>query len=186
MSKTQLAITGLFISILLLSSCSKDEPMIPNEEELITTVNYTLTPVGGGSAITMSFVDLDGDGSGAPTITGGTLAANTTYSGSLELKNESESPAEDITAEIAEEDDEHQFFFESSITGLSVAYDDQDGDGNPIGLMSTLTTGSAASGNLIITLKHEPMKSATGVSSGDITNAGGETDIAVTLPINVQ
>jgi len=108
------------------------------------------------------------------------------YSGSLELKNESESPAEDITAEIAEEDDEHQFFFESSITGLSVAYDDQDGDGNPIGLMSTLTTGSAASGNLIITLKHEPMKSATGVSSGDITNAGGETDIAVTLPINVQ
>jgi hypothetical protein len=37
-----------------------------------------------------------------------------------------------------------------------------------------------------VTLIHEPMKSAAGVSSGDITNAGGETDIEVGLPVVVQ
>ena len=70
---------------------------IPNEEELITTVNYTLTPADGSAAITLSFVDLDGDGGDAPTITGGTLIANTTYTGTLELLNEAEMPVEDIT-----------------------------------------------------------------------------------------
>ena len=33
-----------------------------------------------------------------------------TYSGTMTLLNESETPAEDITIEIQEEDDEHQFF----------------------------------------------------------------------------
>ena len=31
-------------------SCNQDDPIIPNEDELITTVIYTLTPVGGGDA----------------------------------------------------------------------------------------------------------------------------------------
>ena len=44
-----------------LSSCEKD-PQIPNEEELITTVTYTLTPVSGGDPVIFSFRDLDGDG----------------------------------------------------------------------------------------------------------------------------
>jgi len=69
---------------------------------------------------------------------------------------------------------------------LSVAYDDKDANGNPVGLSSILTTGDAASGSITITLRHEPAKSASGVSNGDITNAGGETDIEVIFPINVQ
>ena len=50
----------------------------------------------------------------------------------------------------------------------------------------TLTTGDAASGNITIILRHEPVKDAEGVSDGDITNAGGETDISVTFPVVVQ
>lgn len=171
---------------LFATSCSNDDEPEENEEELITTVNYTLTPMGGGTAVTLTFNDQDGDGGDAPTITGGTLAANTTYTGSLELLNESESPAEDITEEIEEEDAEHQFFFSTTVNGLSVTYSDTDGDGNPVGLSTIVTTGGAASGNLTVILRHEPDKAASGVSDGDISNAGGETDIEVTFPIDVQ
>jgi len=54
---------------LLITSC-KDDPEPPNEEEIITTVMYTLTPDGGGTSVTMSFEDLDGDGGNAATIVG--------------------------------------------------------------------------------------------------------------------
>lgn len=173
-----------FLSLFLFSSCGDDDPVIEDPEEVITTLNYTLS--SGGSTVVLSFLDLDGDGGNDPTITGGTLSANATYTGTMELLNESESPAEDVTEEIAEEDEEHQFFFQSSVSGLSVGYGDQDEDGNPIGLTSTITTGAAGSGTLTVTLRHEPNKSGDGVAGGDISNAGGETDIEVTFPIEVR
>lgn len=172
--------------MLVFTSCKKDDPDPPNQEEIITTVNYTLTPTSGGTTVVMTFQDLDGDGPNTPIISGGTLVAGETYSGSLELLNETENPAEDITTEIMDEDDEHQFFFSSTVTGLSIAYNDQDGNGNPVGLLSTLTTGAAATGTVTIILLHEPVKTASGVSGGDPTNAEGETDIEVTFPVNVQ
>ena len=183
-----LILTSVFISLISIISCSDDpeDPIIENEEEVITTLTYTLTPSEGGSAVVLSYQDLDGDGANEPTITNGTLSAETTYSGSMTLLNETESPAESITEEIEEEDADHQFFFETTVSGLSVAYADTDYDGNPVGLASTLTTGSAGSGNLTVTLKHEPDKSASGVSDGVITNAGGETDISVTWTITVE
>jgi len=182
----KISILASLLLVVLFSACVKTEPEVPNEEEVITTLRYTLSPQPSGADVVMTFVDLDGDGGNAPTITGGTLDANTTYSGSLELLNEAESPAEDITAEIEEEDEDHQFFFATTVANLSVAYSDQDADGNPIGLESTVTTMAAAQGELTITLRHEPNKSGSGVSNGDITNAGGETDIEVTFPLDVQ
>ncbi len=176
----------LLVSAFAFTGCDDDEdPEIPNEEEVITTLNLRLTAASDGEVVTMTFRDLDGDGGMDPVITGGTLEANESYAGAIELLNETETPAEDITAEVAEEDDEHQFFFESSVAGLSVAYGDEDENGNPVGIASTLSTGAAASGTLTITLRHEPVKDAAGVSDGDITNADGETDIEVTLPIDV-
>ncbi len=183
MTKKILAIA--LISSLLFTSCKKD-PVIPPDVELITTVIYTLTPTDGGANVTLSFVDLDGDGEVEPTIVSGVLAANTSYTGSLDLLNELESPAESITEEIEEEDEEHQFFFSSTISDLAISYDDQDADGNPIGLSSTVVTGAAASGSITVILRHEPDKSAAGVSDGEIGNAGGETDIEVTFPVEVQ
>lgn len=176
----------LFAASLIFSACKKDDPEVVIPPELITSLNYILTPTGGGAPITLSFKDLDGDGGNAPTVNGGTLSANQTYSGALELLNETESPAESITEEIQEEDQEHQFFFQSNTANLNIAYNDQDPDGNPIGLSSTLTTGAPATGTITIILLHEPKKFAAGVSDGDITNAEGETDIEVTFPIDVQ
>ncbi|MBT8195629.1 MAG: type 1 periplasmic binding fold superfamily protein [Bacteroidia bacterium] len=181
-----LFLSSFLVVALLFSSCEKDDPTPPNEEELITTLSYILTPVGGGTPITLTFQDLDGDGGNPPTITGGTLALNATYDGVLEILNEAENPVEDITAEILAEDIDHQFFFETTVTGLTINYADQDYNGNPLGLMSSLSTYSAGSGDIKITLRHEPDKTAAGVAMGDITNAGGETDIEVTFPVNVQ
>lgn len=186
MTKQFLFFALLISSSLFFAGCEKDDPIIENEEEVITTLNYTLIPSGGGAAVVLSFQDLDGDGGNDAVITGGTLVANETYTGALDLLNAAESPAESITEEIEEEDEDHQFFFQSDISGLSVAYADQDADGNPVGLLNTLTTGDAGAGSITVILRHEPNKSATGVKDGDITNAGGETDIEVTFPIDVQ
>ena len=177
-----LILSSIFISLITIVSCSDDpeDPIVENEEEVITTLTYTLTPFKGGSAVVLSYRDLDGDGDGEPTITNGTLSPATTYTGALTLLNETESPAESITEEIEEEDADHQFFFSTTVSDLVVTYDDTDDDGNPVGLATSLTTGAAGSGTLTVTLKHEPNKSA-GVSSGDIANAGGETDIEATF-----
>ncbi len=172
------------ISLVTFSACKKDDPEPPNEEEVITTLTYTLTPTGGGETVVLSFQDLDGDGGDDPIISNGTLAANQSYTGVISLLNEQESPAEDITEEVEEEDLEHQLFFESSL--LTVSYTDEDSEGNPLGVATSLSTSDAGSGTLKITLRHEPNKSAEGVSDGNIANAGGETDIEVTFNINVQ
>jgi hypothetical protein len=186
MKKINLLLVMGVCSMLFITSCKKDDPIIENEEELITTLIYTLTPEAGGDTIVLSFQDLDGDGGDTATITGGTLEANTIYNGSLVLLNELESPAEDITVEVQEEAEEHQFFFQNNISGLTIDYNDEDENGYPIGLSSKITTGGAGSGTITVTLRHEPIKTAPGVSSGDITNAGGETDIEVAFDVVVQ
>ena len=115
------------------------------------------------------------------------LLANTTYTGTVTLLNETESPAEDITEEVAEEADEHQFFYQAS-TSLNVTtdYADADADGNPVGINFSLITGEASNGNFTVTLRHEPSKGASGVAEGDITNAGGETDVTQTFNVIVE
>lgn len=179
----------LFLAVFALAfvACDDDDTVVPVEEELITTATVTLTPQGGGDAVVLNWVDLDGDGGNAPVITGGTLAANTVYTGDIQVLNETENPAEDITEEIEEEDEEHQFFF--SVSGglnATTAYTDADADNNPIGLAFTLTTGDASSGDFTVILRHEPDKGAAGVKDGDITNAGGSTDVEAVYPVTIQ
>ncbi len=178
---------------LLASSCRKDEDDDHHddhnhgEEELITTVRAAFTPVGGGAPAVFSWVDADGDGGNAPVITGDTLLPGTTYNAMLLLLNESVSPVDTVSNEVAAEAAAHQFFF--STTGGSLAwsaYGDSDPNGRPIGLLSTWATTGAGSGQLRIILRHELNKAAAGVSGGDITNAGGSTDIDVAMPYWVQ
>lgn len=177
------------LPLFFVTSCEKnepDDPIIPNEEEVITTLNFTLIPIGVGNTVVLSFQDLDGNGGSAPTISGGILDTNTTYTGSLELLNELESPALDITEEVQNEAEEHQFFFQTSIDGMNIIYDDMDANGNPIGLSTLITTNGASAGSLTVILRHEPDKNASGVSIGDITNAGGETDIEIVFDVVVE
>lgn len=177
----------LFLSAatLLAVSCSNDDNGPVNEEEVITTVTTTLT--GGGQVITLNSRDLDGDGPNAPTITvSGNLTANTTYAGEVLFLNETVSPADNITLEVEEEGVDHQVFYQLPAALGTVTYTDVDLNGKPIGLTFSLTTGNAGTGNLTVTLRHLPNKSAAGVASGDITNAGGATDASVTYPVTVN
>lgn len=172
--------------LLTFNACKKDDPVIPHEEEVITTLNYVLTPQGGGETVMLAFQDLDGDGGNAPTYSVGKLAANTTYTGVVALLNEAEEPAEVITEEVLEEGAEHQMFYVVTNDLATISYADTDEDGKPIGIATTFVTGDAGTGKLTIVLRHEPNKTAEGVEGGDITNAGGETDIEVTFDIEVE
>ena len=177
----------LVIPVLFSTSCSNDDAPV-NEEEVITTVRVTL--VGGGQTIVLESRDLDGDGPNAPVLTpvgGGILVAGTTYTGSTEFLNELEDPSEDITVEVEEEGAEHQVFYQLASSLGTITYADEDINGNPIGLNFTLVAGtSGTTGTLTVTLRHLPNKTATGVAAGDITNAGGNTDAAVTFSVAVN
>ena len=140
-------------------SCDDDddtpEPII--EEEVITTMTVTLVNhQNGNDVVTMQTQDLDGDGPNEPVVTvSGPLSAGTSYSGSIQWLNEMEDPAEDITEEILEEDDEHQVFFSASGVVMEFVYMDFDGDGNPLGTQFVLAPISQGDGSLTITLVHE-------------------------------
>lgn len=179
----------IFVSLALsLIACKDDDSdiAIPNEEETITTVIYTLTD-SQNNISTFRFEDLDGPGGNSPTITPANLLANTTYTGVLTFLNESGEEVEDISEEVKEEDEEHQVFFINRSSNIAeIAYLDADEDGNPLGLQTEFITTTSGSGFVTIILRHLPSKNAVGVSDGGITNAGGETDIEVTFSFNVQ
>ncbi len=179
-----LKLIALFIAFIFLTSCdNNDDPVV--EEELITTVITTLT--NGDQTITLTYKDLDGDGPNAPSVlVSGNLMANTTYEGSTIFLNETETPAENITEEIQELDIEHQIFYQAPSSLGSFNYVDFDIDGKPLGLEFDYLTGNTATGNLTVTLRHLPNKSGSGVSNGDITNAGGSTDVVAVFPIVIQ
>ncbi|MCX2718877.1 type 1 periplasmic binding fold superfamily protein [Lentiprolixibacter aurantiacus] len=183
--KTLRTILSFAIVGALFVSCSNDDdaPAPVNEEELITTMIITLSPQGGGTVVTLQSEDLDGDGPGAPEIDiSGPLDASTTYTGTIQLLNKTENPAEDITLEVQAEDEEHQFFYEVTGAITDVTYTDQDGNGNPVGLSFELTTGAAGAATLQATLRHEPKKP----NDGTLADAGGETDISQPFNITVQ
>jgi hypothetical protein len=185
--KFMLVATGALV--LTVSGCKKDDHDHDhdNEQELITTVNVVFTPAGGGTPVTFSFVDLDGDGGNAPVITNGTLAANTSYTVATTFLNESETPAEDITEEVRAEGKEHQVFYQvQSGLNLTVTYNDADADNRPIGLINNAAAGAASTGSLTVVLRHEPNKAAANVANGNIANAGGETDVEVTFNVTIQ
>jgi hypothetical protein len=167
------------------TSCEDDDaPVLINEEELITTVTYTLTNnADSNDVVEFKSFDSDGDGPLLPTTTNGTLRANATYSGSITFLNETDpNDIDNITDEVQEEADEHEVFYATPVAGIVITKTDTDPDGNPLGLRTTLQTGAAGSGNLVVTLIHEPTKPNTGT----VSNAGGEPDAEVTFTITVQ
>ena len=98
------------------------------------------------------------------------------------MLNELENPAEDITEEVEEESLEHQVFYVIDPLKVEIEYVDQDLNDNPLGILTSLSTGSATTGDLRIILRHEPKKP----NDGTPEDAGGETDIDVTFQLTVQ
>ena len=187
--KTIKFLSAISLALLAFTSCSNDDSQPVNEEEVITTVTITLTPVGGGNSVVLTSRDLDGGGPNAPVITStGSVTALTAYNGTVLLQNELVNPAKNITDEVLEEGTEHQFFYSKGggLTG-TFAYADQDDNGNPIGIEFHFNASATAqSGNINVVLRHNPNKTALNVAGGDITHAGGVTDVMVSFPVTVE
>jgi len=189
----------LLLAALLIVSCSDDEEpmMMEEEEEVINQIKLTFTPDDNGEdAIVAEWFDADGDGIGLPAIDAIQLEEGVNYELSLELYNTLGSTPEDITAEIMAEGDEHMFFFSftndifSDPTGDGnidsrndpLNYNDQDANGQPLGLSTNWTAGAhtEAQGEFTIILKHQPdLKSST----SDATTGG--TDVDISFPIEI-
>lgn len=179
---------GLLMVSAGMMACGDDEPANV-DEEVISRVTATFTPAMG-NAITAVFNDPDGDGGMAPTIDSVTLTAGATYTLTLMFENALETPAEDITAEILEEAEEHQIFFLGDAVGsvLTVAYADKEsdyatnsGDDLPVGIKSTVMATTAGTGTLQVVLAHQPdLKTATSDQNT------GSVDVSIDFPVTVQ
>ena len=172
----------LFLAAGLLSSCDNDDIEEPdNENELITTVTLIMQEEGTPNLVTATLRDPDGPGGNPPTkFDEITLKPNTVYNTSIVLLNESVNPTEDITEEIEEEAEDHQFFYTPTAgLNVTVAYDDTDDNNLPVGLKTKFTTGAASAGKVKVTLKHQP-----GIKNNNI--ATGDTDVEIDFTTKVQ
>jgi len=205
--KTLRSFSLLAVAGIILSSCNNDEknPNPVNEEELITRITLTFSEVGSPTSIEAIWGDPDGDGGNNPEVGDIHLKSNTQYSVNIALKDESKNPAVDITEEVEEEKDEHQFFFTDKTVStpgyinyaqkkgattplnLEVTYQESDKDSNGIytGLSTTFLTGAASSGKLVLTLKHQPdLKMNAPTPFGDPLL--GESDIEIEFDVIIQ
>ena len=114
MRKKNLYFTLAFLMMLSIVGCKKD-PVDPNESELITTVRVKLTEKSSGAQSLFEFKDLDGFGGAAPSkFDEIVLAKGKVYDCVLEILNESVTPADNITAEIIAESNDHQLYYSST------------------------------------------------------------------------
>lgn len=186
---------------LIAGACSDDDdPPEENVEEVITDVRLIFTNTGNTSdVVTARAQDPDGEGVQELQIVDSiTLRANATYRLTLELENALDpGDVEDITEEIEEEDDEHQFFFQFSESAFSdpsgngnfdnrddpVNYVDFDDNNLPVGLITTWTTDADAltGGSFRVRLQHQPDQ-----KSGTTTVNDGDTDVDLTFVLTIQ
>lgn len=148
-----------------------------HENELVTTVELTFVPTAG-DPLTFVWADLELDGS--PLVDDVVLAPDTDYSLEIAFLNEAGDESEDITAEVEEEADEHQVFLlgsavEGPATGASAtalfthAYADEDGNGDPVGLVNDVQTrASGDAQTLRVVLQHLPAEDGVVVKESDL------------------
>lgn len=169
---------------LAITSCKKDK-VEANDNEVITTVQLNFTPAGGGTALSYKWEDLDGPGGANPLIDMVTLAANKTYSVQLILQDKTKNPVVIISDEVRTEAVDHRFYFEPSTgSNITVSGLDNDPNGTPLGLISTWTTGAAATGTIKITLRH--YENGGKASSDLVSSTKSSTDAEASFNTKVQ
>lgn len=178
------------LTTMVMQGCRKEDDPVgpdpgPGANETITTVRLTLTNTVNAADVrvaTWQDVNVDGTPDSATTLT---LQQGQTYTGTVKLIDKTRTPEVDQTAEVEEEADEHQFFYE--VTGAAqprITFTKTDADGNtpplPVGIAYSVavTTGAAATGSLRVRLCHYDgvPKTATPIT---------DTDIDITLPVSI-
>jgi hypothetical protein len=182
MRKMNLHLVALFVAMVSIVSCKKDK-VDPNESELITTVRVKLTEKSSGTQSQFEFKDLDGFGGAAPSkFDEIVLARGKVYDCSLQLLNESKTPADDITLEVAAEGVDHQIYLTATDALVAVSNLNLDAKGLPLGISSTWAAATVAgTGTINITLKHKPGVKA----AGDLVSVG-DTDFSIDFKLSVK
>ena len=178
---------GILISSVMITSCKKPTPVEPNAEEVITTMKLTFVPVGGGATLTYQFDDPDGPGGTIPTKDEIVLAPSRSYNVTVQILNKTATPAEDITTEIQAESDAHRFYYEPSTTSnINISGLDNDGNGVPLGITGTWSTGNGSTGTLKITLRHYPGTPPGKEISDPVNSSKSNSDIEVEFNTKIQ
>jgi hypothetical protein len=190
----RLAVAGVAAAFFL-ASCS-DNPEAPIEgagdPENIARVTVTLTPVGGGTALTS--VRVDPDGTQLPQPVGAaqgtlTLSKGKTYNGAIALLNDIDPKnVVDITAEVRKEANFHRFFYTFNCTGVNVPAASLDLDtqspAQPVGLTFQVvvdaTAASAANCTLHVELHHFE------AAKGDGLGSTFDTDLSLDFPVTIS
>jgi hypothetical protein len=198
-----LQLLAILFSVITIIGCSNNDDDAPEEEnevEVFTDVTLIFTNTADISdVVRASAQDPDGTGIQELQILNAiTLATDTEYTLTYEILNALDpADVENIGDEILEEDNEHQFFYsftEGAFTNPigngnidtaadPINYNDQDENGNPVGLSTTWITASTTSSgkSFTVRLQHQPdVKTATSGSND------GDTDFALTFALNIQ
>ena len=198
-----LQLLAILFSVITIIGCSTEDDIAPEEEnevEVFTDVTLIFTNTADNSdVVRASAQDPDGTGIQELEILDAiTLAADTEYTLTYEILNALDpSDVENIGDEILEEANEHQFFFSFTenvfanptgdgnidATADPINYNDDDENGNPVGLSTTWTTTSTASSekSFTVRLQHQPdVKTATSGSND------GDTDFELTFALNIE
>ncbi|WP_276482553.1 hypothetical protein [Paraflavitalea pollutisoli] len=181
----RLSVAALLVATAF-TACKKDKGET-NEEEVITTLQLTFTPQGGGSPLVYKFEDADGPGGAAPTIDQIVLAPSKSYDVALQLLNKTANPVEDITEEIEEEAAAHRFYFTPATgSNITVSGLDKDANGVDLGLHSVWTTTAAATGSVKVTLRHYPAVPPNKAAADAVDSQKSGTDIEATFTTKIQ
>ena len=171
------------IFALIISGCKQNDPPVPAEQELITTLKLNI------GTQTFVFKVENGFGTSNPgTIQIDTikLHADSNYLVIAELLNERKNPAEDITGEVISEKDDHLFLYVSNpATGAgSIATSNGSLDNNnaPFNQTVRFNTGQSGTGILTVYLLHQP----TNKSGTTPATSGGATDVEAVFPVVIE
>ncbi len=176
------------------ASCESEDPEKENEGELITDVTLKFQELNGSNALVgdvLSFKASDPQGievGKTPNVQSISLTKGKKYQMTIEVTNSIE--GEDITQEILEEAEEHQFFFLGQVfdsSFFSIQY--ADAGGIALGVKTNVTVSASTGTNnssMRVVLRHDLDKNFPGASNPNFANfvqAGGETDLDITFPV---
>lgn len=176
------------------ASCESEDPEKENEGEVITDVTLKFQELNGSNALigdVLSFKASDPQGievGKTPTVQSISLTKGKKYQMTIEVSNSIE--GEDITQEILEEAEEHQFFFLGQVfdsSFFSIQY--ADAGGIALGVKTTIivsTSTGTNNSNMRVVLRHDLDKNFPGASNPNFANfvqAGGESDLDITFPV---
>ena len=163
--------------VLLINSCSKDDPDGINEQEFISNVLMTIESADG----TSQTIDWDLSEMNSQTIN---LKVNTDHNVGLRFINSSDpTDVEEVTLEIIDEADEHQIFFEFadvSVNVTSASNDTKDGSRGVL-LNSVWNASSTGTGLVRVYLIHQP----TNFNATTREGMGGFNDVAIDIPVSI-